>query len=93
MKDRARAMHFYDHHRSHGALGWSTNTETLNRLLGDDVPGFHISVVSETSVVFVVPDASVVAAVPEARVVSRRAVVVAAGNKGHGGAERDGETD
>ena len=34
-------IHFYNRHRSHGALGWSTPTETLNRLAGDNLPGFH----------------------------------------------------
>ena len=34
-------IHFYNHHRSHGALGWATPTATLNRLLGDNLPGFH----------------------------------------------------
>ena len=37
----AAFMHFYNRHRSHGALGWSTPTETLNRLAGDNLPGFH----------------------------------------------------
>jgi transposase InsO family protein len=35
-------MHFYNHHRSHGALGWATPIETLNRLCGDNVPVGHI---------------------------------------------------
>ena len=34
-------LHFYNHHRSHGALGWATPIETLNRFLGDNVPGGH----------------------------------------------------
>jgi len=34
-------IHFYNHHRSHGALGWATPTDTLNRLLGDNVPADH----------------------------------------------------
>jgi transposase InsO family protein len=34
-------MHFYNRHRSHGALGWSTPTDTLARLTGDNLPGFH----------------------------------------------------
>jgi len=34
-------MHFYNHHRSHGALGWATPIETLNRLHGDNLPAEH----------------------------------------------------
>jgi transposase InsO family protein len=34
-------MHFYNHHRSHGALDWATPAETLTRLLGDNVPAPH----------------------------------------------------
>jgi transposase InsO family protein len=38
---RARAhhgfIHFYNHHRSHGALGWATPTSTL----GDNLPAMH----------------------------------------------------
>jgi transposase InsO family protein len=34
-------MHFYNRHRSHGALGWATPIAALNRHLGDNVPGFH----------------------------------------------------
>ena len=34
-------MHFYNHHRSHGALDWATPIATLNRHHGDNVPGFH----------------------------------------------------
>lgn len=34
-------MHFYNHHRSHGALGWATPMATLHRLLGDNVPAVH----------------------------------------------------
>jgi len=34
-------IHFYNHHRSHGALGWATPTDTLNRLLGDNLPAEH----------------------------------------------------
>ncbi|MGH9024851.1 MAG: IS481 family transposase [Acidimicrobiia bacterium] len=34
-------MHFYNHHRSHGALGWATPASTLNRLLGDNLPAEH----------------------------------------------------
>jgi transposase InsO family protein len=33
-------MHFYNHHRSHGALRWSTPMATLTRLR-DDLPGQH----------------------------------------------------
>ncbi len=35
-------MHFYNHHRSHGALGWATPMATLHRLLEDNVPAAHI---------------------------------------------------
>ena len=34
-------MHFYNRHPSHGALGWSTPTDTLARLTEDNLPGFH----------------------------------------------------
>ena len=34
-------MHFYNHHRSHGALGWATPIETLHRLRGDNLPAEH----------------------------------------------------
>src|SRR5207302_6531773 len=34
-------MHFYNQHRSHGALGWSTPTATLARLLTDNLPAEH----------------------------------------------------
>jgi len=34
-------MHFYNRHRSHGALGWATPIDTLTRLLGDNVPAHH----------------------------------------------------
>jgi transposase InsO family protein len=34
-------IHFYNRHRSHGALGWTTPTDTLNRLTGDNLPGLH----------------------------------------------------
>ena len=34
-------MHFYNQHRSHGALGWATPTDTLNHLLGDNLPDMH----------------------------------------------------
>jgi transposase InsO family protein len=33
-------IHFYNHHRTHGALGWSTPTATLNTLR-DNVPSEH----------------------------------------------------
>lgn len=45
--DRQRALaydgflHFYNHHRSHGALGWSTPITALSRHLQDDVPALH----------------------------------------------------
>ena len=34
-------MHFYNRHRSHGALGWSTPADTLTSLAGDNHPDFH----------------------------------------------------
>ena len=34
-------VHFYNHHRSHGALRWQTPTRTLNTLT-DNVPADHI---------------------------------------------------
>jgi transposase InsO family protein len=34
-------IHFYNHHRSHGALGWATPTDTLTRLLKDNLPDEH----------------------------------------------------
>jgi transposase InsO family protein len=34
-------MHFYNHHRSHGALGWATPIATLRCHLGDNLPGLH----------------------------------------------------
>ena len=35
-------MHFYNHHRSHGALGWATPIDTLAHLHGDNLPAEHI---------------------------------------------------
>lgn len=34
-------IHFYNHHRSHGALAWATPLETLHRLAGDNLPTEH----------------------------------------------------
>ncbi len=34
-------IHFYDHHRSHGALNWATPHETLTQLAGDNLPADH----------------------------------------------------
>ena len=34
-------IHFYNHHRSHGALDWHTPIATLNRLAGDNLPAEH----------------------------------------------------
>ena len=34
-------MHFYNRHRPHGALGWSTPMATLTQLLGDNLPDAH----------------------------------------------------
>jgi transposase InsO family protein len=36
-----RFLHFYNHHRAHGALGWSTPAATLHALR-DNVPAVHI---------------------------------------------------
>jgi transposase InsO family protein len=36
-----RFMHFYNQHRSHGALGWLSPMATLTRCLRDNVPGEH----------------------------------------------------
>ena len=36
-----RFIHFYNHHRAHGALEWSTPIATLHKLT-DNVPGRHI---------------------------------------------------
>jgi len=32
-------IHFYNRHRSHGALGWTTLTDALTRLTEDNLPG------------------------------------------------------
>ena len=34
-------IHFYNHHRSHGALAWNTPMATLAQILGDNVPARH----------------------------------------------------
>jgi transposase InsO family protein len=34
-------MHFYNRHRSHGALGWHTPIATRNHLAGDNLPAGH----------------------------------------------------
>ena len=34
-------IHFYNHHRSHGALNWNTPAATLNQLLKDNLPAEH----------------------------------------------------
>jgi transposase InsO family protein len=34
-------IHFYNHHRSHGALGWATPHETLVHLHQDNLPADH----------------------------------------------------
>jgi transposase InsO family protein len=34
-------IHFYNHHRSHGALAWATPHETLKRIAGDNLPAEH----------------------------------------------------
>lgn len=34
-------IHFYNRHRSHGALAWATPHETLTRLAGDNLPAEH----------------------------------------------------
>ncbi len=36
-----RFLHFYNHHRSHGALAWATPIGTLQRLTGDNLPEEH----------------------------------------------------
>ena len=37
----ARFIHFYNHHRSHGALDWRTPIATLHQLTGDNLPAEH----------------------------------------------------
>ena len=34
-------IHFYNQHRSHGALAWATPHQTLTRLVGDNLPTVH----------------------------------------------------
>ena len=34
-------LHFYNHHRSHGALGWATPIATLAQLTRDNLPAEH----------------------------------------------------
>ena len=36
-----RFIHFYNHHRPHGALGWPTPTATLTQHRGDNLPAEH----------------------------------------------------
>ena len=36
-----RFMHFYNHHRSHGALGWQSPMATLALTVGDNLPDGH----------------------------------------------------
>lgn len=36
-----RFTHFYNHHRSHGALGWHTPIATLAHAAGDNLPASH----------------------------------------------------
>ena len=36
-----RFTHFYNHHRSHGALGWHSPIATLAHCLGDNLPAGH----------------------------------------------------
>ena len=36
-----RFLHFYNHHRSHGALAWATPIGTLTSLTGDNLPEEH----------------------------------------------------
>jgi len=37
-----RFCHFYNQHRSHGALGWHSPMATLTQLAGDNLPAGHI---------------------------------------------------
>ena len=37
----AKFTHFYNHHRSHGALAWNTPMATLHQLTGDNLPAQH----------------------------------------------------
>jgi transposase InsO family protein len=37
----ATFCHFYNHHRSHGSLGWSTPMATLTSLARDNLPSRH----------------------------------------------------
>jgi transposase InsO family protein len=37
----ARFIHFYNHHRSHGALDWRTPIATLHQLTRDNLPAEH----------------------------------------------------
>jgi transposase InsO family protein len=34
-------IHFYNHHRPHGGLGWATPTDTLHRFAEDNLPAEH----------------------------------------------------
>ena len=36
-----RFIHFYNHHRSHGALRWATPLATLSSLAQDNLPAEH----------------------------------------------------
>jgi transposase InsO family protein len=37
----SRFIHFYNHHRPHGSLGWHTPHATLTQCLGDNLSGQH----------------------------------------------------